>query len=100
MSNSTSTRSRPNYWLSAIALLGFSVVFLFPFAFILLTAAKSQQDSALLHFSWPSSWHLVQNLKDVLAARNYIMIVAFINSTVITVGNGTEGFVDVLGEFR
>lgn len=82
-------KTKPNYWLSAFALLAFSVVFLFPFLFIVLTAVKNQQDSALLEFSWPTSWHLVDNLKDVLAARDYIMIIAFINSTIVTVASVT-----------
>jgi raffinose/stachyose/melibiose transport system permease protein len=78
-------RARPNYLVSALALVVFAVVFLFPFAFILVTAGKTQQDSALLSFSWPTHWQLVQNVKDVLAARDYIMVVAFINSTILTV---------------
>ncbi|HEU4946534.1 MAG TPA: carbohydrate ABC transporter permease [Kribbella sp.] len=76
---------RPNYPLSVLALLVFTAVFLLPFAFILLTAAKDQQDAALLHFSWPDSWQLVQNVKDVLRTRDYIVVIAFINSTIITV---------------
>jgi raffinose/stachyose/melibiose transport system permease protein len=82
-------RTKPNYWLSALAITLFSVVFLLPFAFILLTAVKTQQASALLNFSWPTSWHFLQNLQDVLAARDYILIVAFINSTILTVASVT-----------
>ncbi len=63
----------------------FAVVFVAPFAFIVLTAVKTQQDSALLAFSWPDQWQLWQNLKDVVQARDYIVIMAFINSTIITV---------------
>jgi len=81
--------SRPNYWLSALAIGLFSLVFLLPFAFIFLTAVKTQQESALLDFSWPSHWQLLQNLQDVLAARDYIVIVAFINSTILTVASVT-----------
>jgi raffinose/stachyose/melibiose transport system permease protein len=85
MSTSTSTGTRPNYWLSAVAITLFAVVFLVPFAFILLTAVKTQQESALLDFSWPTHWQLLQNLQDVIQARDYILIVAFINSTILTV---------------
>ena len=85
MSASTSTAAKPNYWLSAVAIVVFAVVFLAPFAFIVLTAVKTQQDSALLEFSWPDQWQLWQNLKDVVQARDYIVIVAFINSTILTV---------------
>ena len=76
---------RPNYLLSAIALALFSVIFLLPFAFILLTAAMSQEEAATFRFSWPDNWQLIQNIKDVFSARDYILVVAFINSTILTV---------------
>ena len=76
---------RPNYPLSAFALIVFTFIFVLPFAFILTTAAKDQQDSALLHFSWPQHWQLFQNIKDVLKTRDYILVIALINSTVLTV---------------
>jgi raffinose/stachyose/melibiose transport system permease protein len=80
---------RPNYPLSALALLVFTAVFLLPFAFIVMTAAKDQQDAALLQFSWPDNWQLIQNVKDVLRTRDYILVIAFINSTVLTVASVT-----------
>jgi raffinose/stachyose/melibiose transport system permease protein len=76
---------RPNYLLSAIALALFSVIFLLPFAFILLTAAMNQEEAATFRFSWPDNWQLIQNIKDVFSARDYILVVAFINSTILTV---------------
>jgi raffinose/stachyose/melibiose transport system permease protein len=76
---------RPNYLLSAIALALFSVIFLLPFVFILLTAAMSQEEAATFRFSWPDNWQLIQNIKDVFSARDYILVVAFINSTILTV---------------
>jgi raffinose/stachyose/melibiose transport system permease protein len=76
---------RPNYPLSALALVMFTFVFVLPFVFIVTTAAKDQQDAALLHFSWPQNWQLLQNIKDVFKARDYILVIAFINSTVLTV---------------
>lgn len=77
--------TKPNYWLSALAITLFSVIFLVPFAFIALMAVKTQQEAALLDFSWPTDWQFLQNLQDVVAARDYILIVAFINSTILTV---------------
>ena len=82
-------RPRPNYWLSALAIVAFAVVFLVPFAFILLTAAKGQQEAALLDFSLPTDWQLVQNFQEVLAARDYLLIIAFINSVILTVASVT-----------
>ena len=81
--------AKPNYWLSAIAIVVFSVVFLLPFVFIILTAAKSQTESALLDFSLPSHWQFWANLQEVIQTRDYIVIVAFINSTILTVASVT-----------
>jgi raffinose/stachyose/melibiose transport system permease protein len=71
--------------LSGFAFVLFITVFVLPFIFILLTAVKNPQESALLDFSWPTEWQFVQNLKDVIQARDYILVTAFINSTIITV---------------
>ena len=80
---------RPSYLLSGLAVVVFGVVFLLPFAFIFLTAAKSQTESAMLDLSWPTQWQLWQNLQEVIAARDYIVIIAFINSTILTVASVT-----------
>ena len=63
----------------------FGVVFLVPFAFILFTAAKTKTEASELQFSLPPSWRFSQNFRDALAARDYMLIIAFINSTVLTV---------------
>ena len=91
---STTSAARPNYWLSATAIVVFAVVFLVPFAFILITAVKTQQDAALLNFTWPTQWQFLQNLQEVIQARDYILIIAFINSAILTVTSVT--FVVVL----
>jgi raffinose/stachyose/melibiose transport system permease protein len=36
-------------------------------------------------FSLPTTWALLQNLQDALAARDYMLVIAFINSIVLTV---------------
>jgi raffinose/stachyose/melibiose transport system permease protein len=61
------------------------VVFVIPFVFIFLTAVKSEDQSADLSFSWPTSWPIVQNLKDVFSARDYMLATAFKNSIILTV---------------
>jgi raffinose/stachyose/melibiose transport system permease protein len=65
----------------------FAIVFLVPFAFILLTAAKTRSEAAELEFSLPTSWALVQNFQDALTARDYLLVIAFINSIVLTVAS-------------
>ncbi|NMO56226.1 carbohydrate ABC transporter permease [Actinoplanes sp. TBRC 11911] len=76
---------RRNYLLSFVAIVASIVVFVVPFAFIVLTAVKDQQQASLLDFSWPRHWQLVQNFVDVVQARDYMVIIAFINSTILTV---------------
>lgn len=86
--NDTAIRRRPrrdNYPLSVAAILVSLVVFVVPFAFILLTAAKDRRQAALLDFSWPRQFSLVQNFTQVVQARDYMLIIAFINSTILTV---------------
>ena len=78
-------RPRKNILLSVVAILLSVVVFLVPFAFILLTAVKNRQEASLLDFSWPSQFHVVQNFVDVVQARDYMLVIAFINSTILTV---------------
>lgn len=72
--------------IGAASLLIAFVLFIVPFIFILLNAVKTASDSATLDFSWPSSWHLWSNLITVVQARNYQLLLAYFNSTVITAG--------------
>jgi raffinose/stachyose/melibiose transport system permease protein len=76
---------RRNWILSAVSILVSVVVFIVPFAFIVLTAVKNQQQASLLDFSWPSEFRVLDNLVEVVQARDYMLIIAFINSTILTV---------------
>ena len=62
-----------------------AVFFLVPFAFIFVIASKDVVESSLLEFSWPERFVLLQNLQQALAARDYLMVIAFINSLILTV---------------
>jgi raffinose/stachyose/melibiose transport system permease protein len=77
--------ARKGYALGLLSILVSLVVFVVPFAFILLSATKDRTQSAELDFSWPDQFRFVQNLLDVLAARDYMLIIAYINSTILTV---------------
>lgn len=81
----TTRKPRPNYLLSIVAILVSIVVFLVPFVFILLTAVKTRQDASELKFSWPHQFQFVQNFIDVVQARDYLLLIAYINSTILTV---------------
>lgn len=78
-----------NYWLSAVAILVSIVVFLVPFAFIILMAFKDQRQAALLDFSWPAGNALWSNVVEVITTRNWMLVTAFVNSSILTVASVT-----------
>ncbi|WP_188189778.1 carbohydrate ABC transporter permease [Nonomuraea sp. SYSU D8015] len=70
-----------------IALVLATVIFLVPFSFMLLTAVKDEVQAEDLDFAWPSEWPVVQNFTEVIEARDYVLLRAFVNSTVLTVAS-------------
>jgi raffinose/stachyose/melibiose transport system permease protein len=74
-----------NYWLSAVAILASVLVFLVPFAFIILMTFKGQKQAALLDFSWPEGNALWGNIVEVVTTRNWMLVTAFVNSSILTV---------------
>jgi raffinose/stachyose/melibiose transport system permease protein len=76
-------------WIDMAALVIISIVFVVPFVFILLTAAKTRQEAALFEFSWPSKFQLLENIRDVMVFGNNRMFLALWNSTLLTVGSVT-----------
>jgi len=78
-----------NYWLSAVAIVVSAVVFLIPFSFIILMAFKDKTQAQLLDFSWPQGMHLWSNIVEVVTTRNWMLLTAFINSTILTVASVT-----------
>ncbi|GIH26539.1 sugar ABC transporter permease [Acrocarpospora phusangensis] len=70
-----------------VALVVAGVVFLIPFSFMLLTAVKDSVQAAELDFSWPTSWPIVANIAEVVSARDYVLLRAYLNTTVLTVGS-------------
>jgi raffinose/stachyose/melibiose transport system permease protein len=78
--------SRRQYLLGFVSLAVTFIVFVIPFLFVALTAVKSKQQASRLDFTWPTEWHLVANLIDVVKTRDYMLLLAYFNSTLITVG--------------
>lgn len=78
-------KSRASIFGGIAAIAATFVVFVVPFLFIVLMAFKDKQQSALRDFSWPNGFHLWDNLYEVIRTRNWMMITAFINSSLITV---------------
>ena len=76
-------------WVDVLALIVFAIVFVVPFIFIFLTAAKTRGEAALFQFSWPNQFQLLDNLREVLSFGDYRMFRALWNSTLLTVGSVT-----------
>jgi raffinose/stachyose/melibiose transport system permease protein len=75
------------YLVGGIAILVSIVVFIVPFIFIVLTALKTRKDASVRGFTLPVEWHLWDNVMEVISTRNYMLVTAFINSTLLTVGS-------------
>ncbi|MCC5975099.1 MAG: carbohydrate ABC transporter permease [Rubellimicrobium sp.] len=86
MNRKTARRARIK---GGLTLALFFFVFVVPFVFIALQAVKNRQESSLLNFAWPSEWVFWQNFITVISARDYMLLLAYFNSIVITVGSVT-----------
>jgi len=83
-------RTVRSWWLDILALAIAIVVFVIPFLFILVTAAKDRATASRLEFTFPAEWgQLLANLGDVITARNNLMVVAMRNSLLLTVASVT-----------
>lgn len=68
-----------------VALVLALVVFIVPFVFMVFTAGKTKAESAALEFTWPTEWVLFDNIVTVIQTRDFLLVRAFFNSTVLTV---------------
>lgn len=75
--------------LGIVAIIVAVVVFLVPFAFILVTASKTQSEASQLAFSLPTQWAFWDNLVAVLQTNNFMVPRSLLNSTVLTVSSVT-----------
>jgi raffinose/stachyose/melibiose transport system permease protein len=71
--------------LDVVAVLVATAIFIVPFIFMFLTAAKDSTQAAELKFSLPTHWAIIQNIKDAFSARDYLLVTAFRNSIILTV---------------
>lgn len=81
------TTALKRYGLGALAIAVTVVVFIIPLAFMALTAVKDRREAAKLDFSWPTNFQFVENFTQVLSARKFMLVTAFINSTILTVAS-------------
>jgi raffinose/stachyose/melibiose transport system permease protein len=77
------------YIVGGIAILASVVVFLVPFAYIILTALKDARQAATRNFDMPIKWQFWENFVAVLQTRDYMLVTAFINSMILTVASVT-----------
>ncbi len=76
-------------WVDVVSLIVISIIFVVPFIFIFLMAAKTGSEAALFQFTWPEQFQLFENIREVLEFGNGRMSLALWNSTVLTVGSVT-----------
>jgi raffinose/stachyose/melibiose transport system permease protein len=79
-------KSRRRFWEGIAGIAVACAIFILPFIFIFLMAAKSKQEAALMSFSLPAKFLLWDNLTEVIKARDYMLLTAYLNSIIITVG--------------
>jgi raffinose/stachyose/melibiose transport system permease protein len=76
-------------WVDIVSLVVLGIVFVVPFVFIFLTAAKTRGEANLFQFNWPSHFQLFKNFRDVMAFGDHRMVLALYNSTLLTLGSVT-----------
>ncbi len=78
--------TRRQYVTGIVAMAFALLIFVLPFVFIFLMAAMTKQQASRLTFALPTEWQFWQNFVDVIQARNYVLLLAYFNSIVITIG--------------
>ncbi len=77
-------------WIGGAAIAVSFFIFVVPFIFIFLMAVKDRRESGQREFSWPSNgFHLWDNLVAVIQTRDFMLVRAFVNSTILTVASVT-----------
>ncbi|MCA9916355.1 MAG: carbohydrate ABC transporter permease [Anaerolineales bacterium] len=67
----------------------FGILFIVPFIFIFMIAAKPPEEAGFFQFSWPENFQLFENIVAVIQANDYRMALALWNSTLLTVSSVT-----------
>ena len=82
-------RKSTRWLIGLVGILFTTVFFIVPFAFVFTMAAKDENEASLLQFSWPTHFQLWDNVVQVFESRDYMLVIAFINSTILTVASVT-----------
>jgi raffinose/stachyose/melibiose transport system permease protein len=82
------SRAIRRHVIGIVAIVISAVIFLVPFAFLLLTSFKNVQEASFLDFSWPQEqFAFWDNVVAVFQTNDYMLITAFINSAILTVAS-------------
>lgn len=73
------------YGVGSVAVVASLVVFVVPFAFMVLVASMDARQAGEFRLAWPRNFQLWENIAEVVRTRDYILVIAFINSIVLTV---------------
>jgi raffinose/stachyose/melibiose transport system permease protein len=87
VSEKSKVKTRKKLWkllVESFAILATLAIFGIPFYFVIINAFKDIQESSLLNMAWPSSSHIIENLQEVINARDGMILRAFYNSVMIT----------------
>ncbi len=79
------SRSIRGFIVETIAVLLSVVIFWVPLYFVFVNAMKSPREASLLNIAWPSQIQIWSNIIEVITVRDFMLLRAFYNSTVMTV---------------
>jgi raffinose/stachyose/melibiose transport system permease protein len=82
------TRNVRRHVVGIIAVVASAVIFLVPFAFLLVTSFKTANEASFLDFTWPQQQFVFwENVVQVFETNDFMLITAFINSGILTVAS-------------
>jgi raffinose/stachyose/melibiose transport system permease protein len=82
------TRNVRRHVVGIIAVAASAVIFLVPFAFLLVTSFKTANEASFLDFTWPQQQFVFwENVVQVFQTNDFMLITAFINSGILTVAS-------------
>jgi raffinose/stachyose/melibiose transport system permease protein len=82
------SRTIRRHVVGIVAIAVSAVVFLVPFAFLLVTSFKNVHEASFLDFTWPQEqFAFWENVVQVFQTNDFMLITAFINSGVITIAS-------------
>lgn len=76
--------NRKRWWLDITAIVVGTFIFVVPFIFMIMQASKNQKEAYLFKFNFGEKFLLLDNIKEVFAKNDGIVIRAFRNSIMVT----------------